>query len=77
MVTITMTQQTYDDLLECLRQAPEPVEVAPIFIENALRRRLRYEASIHRLAAKENLSEEEAMELATAAVQFARDCRPK
>lgn len=77
MVTIAISQQTYDEIIECLQQEHEPEAIAPVFIENALRRRLRHEAYIGRLADKEELTEDEVMELATAAVHFTRDCQPK
>lgn len=74
-VTITITKATYDAVLEELRRDGIEEAVMPLFVENILRRWLRSQAYLDQLAkkGKDELTEDEIMELANDAVHKYRD----
>ena len=78
LVAVSITQATYDAIYAELARNNEE-HAMPYFIENTLRRWLKTQAYYDHLAAKnkDDLTEDEVMDLANSAVHMYRDAKNK
>jgi hypothetical protein len=70
---ITISKATYDAVLKELQRNGSDEAVLPLFVENTLRRWLRSQAYFDRLASKDELTEDEIIDLVNNEIHTHRD----